>query len=125
MTQDVDLMVRDHPSWTRSSSNLLRCLGFDSPGPMNPPRRFSGYRTPGDGDFVRALSSRKSFASIRSRAVKVRVGNRMVWVASLEDVIAAKEAAARPKDKATLAILKETQSVRTALKSNPKKHTRE
>jgi hypothetical protein len=76
-------------------------------------------------DFVRALSSGKSFASIRSRAVKVRVGNRMVWVASLEDVIAAKEAAARPKDKATLAILKETQSVRTALKSNPKKHTRE
>ena len=71
-------------------------------------------------DFVRTLSSRKSFASIRSRAVRVRVGNKMAWVASLEDVIAAKEAAGRPKDKATLEILRETRSVRNALKN--KKH---
>jgi hypothetical protein len=67
-------------------------------------------------DFVHALSSRKSFASIRSRAVRVRVGNKMVWVASLDDVIAAKEAAGRPKDKATLEILRQTRTVTNALK---------
>ena len=33
----------------------------------------------------------------------------------LDDVIAAKEAAGRPKDKATLEILRETRSVRNAL----------
>jgi hypothetical protein len=67
-------------------------------------------------DFVRTLSSGKSFASIRSRAAKIRVGNRMAWVASLDDVIAAKEAAGRVKDKATLEILRQTRSVTNALK---------
>ncbi|MDZ7301118.1 MAG: hypothetical protein ONB44_03120 [candidate division KSB1 bacterium] len=57
-------------------------------------------------DFVFSVSSGKSFESIRSRATKIRIGRRMVWVASLEDVIAAKEAAGRPKDKAALPILK-------------------
>jgi hypothetical protein len=73
-------------------------------------------------DFVRTLSSRKSFASIRSRAIRVRVGKRMVWVASLDDVIAAKEAAGRPKDRATLEILRETRSVRNALKNKKTKN---
>lgn len=61
-----------------------------------------------------ALSSQKSFESVRSRATKVRIGNRLVWVASLEDIIDAKEAADRPKDKTTLQILKETLQVKNA-----------
>jgi hypothetical protein len=46
----------------------------------------------------------------------------MAWVASLEDIIAAKEAAGRPKDKATLEILRQTWSVRDDLKDRNSKN---
>ena len=72
-------------------------------------------------DFVLQLSSRKSFESIRSRATKVRIGNRSVWVAALKDIIAAKEAAGRSKDLATLQILKESLRVRGKMGNGEKR----
>ncbi|NIV03648.1 MAG: hypothetical protein GWN59_03200, partial [Calditrichae bacterium] len=73
-------------------------------------------------DFVFNLSSGKSFESVRSRAIKVRLGQRMVWVAALEDIIAAKEAAAREKDKATLPILKNALQVKQAMQTEKNKN---
>ena len=126
MTQDVDLMVRDHPRLEEKLKQFAKAFGVRLTRPYEPTSQvIRAIGRPVMVDFVRTLSSRKSFASIRSRAVRVRVGNKMAWVASLEDVIAAKEAAGRPKDKATLEILKETRSVRNALKSKNKKNTRE
>ena len=126
MTQDVDLMVRDHTRLEEKLNQFAKAFGVRLTRPYEPTSQvIRAIGRPVMVDFVRTLSSRKSFASIRSRAVRVRVGNKMAWVASLEDVIAAKEAAGRPKDKATLEILKETRSVRNALKSKNKKNTRE
>jgi len=125
MTQDVDLMVRDHPRLDEKLKQFAKAFGVRLTRPYEPTSQVvRAVGRPVMVDFVRALSSRKSFASIRSRAAKVRIGNRMVWVASLEDVIAAKEAAGRPKDNATLEILKLTQRIRKALKSNNRKNTR-
>jgi predicted nucleotidyltransferase len=117
MTQDVDLMVRDHPRLEEKLKKFSKAFGVRLTRPYEPTSqviRASGR--PVMVDFVRTLSSGKSFASIRSRAAKIRVGNRMAWVASLDDVIAAKEAAGRVKDKATLEILRQTRSVTNALK---------
>ncbi|MCI0424098.1 MAG: nucleotidyltransferase [Acidobacteria bacterium] len=122
MTQDVDLMIRDQPRLEQKLKQFASAFGVRLTRPYEPTSQvIRAIGRPVTIDFVRALSSRKSFASIRSRAARVRVGKRMVWVASLEDVIAAKEAAGRPKDKATLGILKEAQRVKRALE-NQKNH---
>jgi predicted nucleotidyltransferase len=117
LTQGVDLMVRDHPRLEEKLKQFARAFGVRLTRPYEPTSQvIRATGRPVMIDFVRALSSRKSFASIRSRAVRVRVGNKMVWVASLDDVIAAKEAAGRPKDKATLEILRQPRTVTNALK---------
>src|SRR4030095_5744365 len=105
LTQGVDLIFRDHPRLEEKLKQFARAFGVRLTRPYEPTSQvIRATGRPVMIDFVRALSSRKSFASIRSRAVRVRVGNKMVWVASLDDVIAAKEAAGRPKDKANLEI---------------------
>jgi predicted nucleotidyltransferase len=122
MTQDVDLMVRDHPKLEEKLKRFAKEFGVRLTRPYEPSSQVvRAVGRPVTVDFVRTLSSHKSFASIRSRATKVRIGNKMAWVASLEDVIAAKEAAGRPKDKATLEILRQTQTVRNALRNQKAK----
>ncbi len=59
-------------------------------------------------DFMPAIHGVKSFNSLRSRAEKVPLGGRWLWVAHLADIIASKRAAARPRDKAVLDILEAT-----------------
>jgi hypothetical protein len=66
-------------------------------------------------DFVFQLSSRRKFESVRANARRVKLGRREILVASLEDVIAAKEAAGRPKDQAVLPMLKDTLRCRKAM----------
>jgi predicted nucleotidyltransferase len=121
-TQDVDLMVRDHPLLQKKLEKFAKDFGVVLTRPYEPSSkmiRASGRAIP--VDFVFGLSSRKNFESIRSRAEKVRLGRRMVWLASLEDIIAAKEAAGRPKDKATLPILKQALEVHKAAEKEKRK----
>lgn len=56
-----------------------------------------------------------SFASLKSRCVRFHFGAHELHVASLADVIASKEAADRPKDRAVLPILHEVLRVRKAM----------
>jgi len=124
-TQDIDLFVRDHPLLQKKLEKFAADFGVILTRPYEPSSkmiRASGRAI--DIDFVFALSSRKSFESIRSRAAKVRLGRRMVWVASLEDIIAAKEAANRPKDRATLPILKEALEVQKTVAQVKRKNRR-
>ena len=64
-----------------------------------------------------AIAGELSFASLRRRSVKVPVGDEIAIVASLEDVIASKTAAGRPKDLAVLPILRDTLRVKRALEN--------
>jgi predicted nucleotidyltransferase len=59
-------------------------------------------------DFMPAIHGVKSFNSLRSRAEKVELAGRPLWVADLEDIIASKRAAGRPRDKAVLEVLEAT-----------------
>lgn len=109
LTHVVDFMVRDHPQLEKKLKNFAKIFGAALTRPYEPSSQMIRVvGLPVQVDFVLQLSNRKSFESIRSRASKVRIGKRLVWVAALEDIIAAKEAANRSKDKATLQILKES-----------------
>jgi hypothetical protein len=121
LTHDVDLMVRSHSQLSKKLERFAEIFKVRLTEPYQPFSKVLRAAGRSIGvDFVFALSSQKSFESIRSRATKVRIGSRLVWVASLEDIIEAKEAASRPKDKATLQILKETLRVKKAAAKNQK-----
>jgi len=122
LTQDVDLLVRDHPQLEKKLQKFAKIFGATLTRPYEPTSQvIRAVGRPVGVDFVVRLSSRKSFESIRSRATKIQIGKRMVWVASLEDIIAAKEAANRPKDKATLQMLKETLRIKSSMENVRKK----
>ena len=59
-------------------------------------------------DFMPVIHGIKSFNSLRSRAQRVQLAGRQMWVADLADVIASKRAAGRLRDKAVLEILEKT-----------------
>ncbi len=64
-------------------------------------------------DFMPVVHGVKSFNSLRSRAEKIALG-RCLWVASLEDIIASKRAADRPRDRAVLGLLEMNSCVKKA-----------
>jgi hypothetical protein len=64
------------------------------------------------------ISGKLRFEALRSRSVKIPLGSLEAVVAVLEDVIASKEAAGRPKDLAQLPILRDTLRVRKALEQD-------
>jgi predicted nucleotidyltransferase len=59
-------------------------------------------------DFMPVVDGIKSFNSLRSRAGKIELGGRSLWVADLMDIIISKRAAGRSRDKAVLDILEKT-----------------
>jgi hypothetical protein len=118
MTQDVDLFVRHTPRNLSKIRAFAALLGADITQPYEPPSRVMrliGRETDVPVDLVFQLSARQKFKSVRSRAVAIRVGWEITKLASLPDIIAAKEAADRPKDRAVLTILKDTLRTKEAL----------
>jgi predicted nucleotidyltransferase len=59
-------------------------------------------------DFMPVIHGVKSFNSLRSRAGRIELAGRQLWVADLADIIASKRAAGRPRDKAVLETLEKT-----------------
>ncbi len=122
LTRDVDFMVRDHPQLQKKLQKFTEIYGVKLTHPYEPLAkviRAIGRSVP--IDFVFSLSSGKSFESVRSRAKKIRIGRQEIWIASMEDIIAAKEAAGRPKDKAALQILRETLRVKNVMEMKKNK----
>jgi hypothetical protein len=110
MTQDIDLLIRDTPLNRKKLEKLGVALGTARPAPVS---EFSstltliGAARPVDVLFDR-LAGGLTFPSLRSRAVKLKLGNQTATVASLEDIIKSKSAAGRPKDLAHLPMLRDT-----------------
>lgn len=59
-------------------------------------------------DFMSNIHGIRSFASLRARARRATLGQQEFWLASLEDIILSKRAAARARDKAVLPVLEQT-----------------
>ncbi len=118
MTQDLDLLVRDTPKNREKLARLAAALQIAAPVEVSELSRsvtLIGGALPIDILFD-ALPGGLTFEALRSRSSRVQIGDGTATVASLEDVIASKEAAGRPKDLAQLPILRDTQRVRGAMK---------
>ena len=115
-TQDIDLLVRSTPrnnekivalgrllgARARRISSLTRTLRIDLPG--------------GTIDLLfDEISGGLSFQSLRARSLRLPLMSEQAVVARLEDVIASKTAADRPKDRAQLPTLLDTLKVKAAL----------
>jgi hypothetical protein len=108
-TQDVDLLIRDTPLNRTKLLRLAADLGAARPvdvSELTSTQRIIGAAWPIDILFE-TISGGLYFASIRSRAKSIPLGDVTATVASLEDVIRSKEAAGRAKDLATLPILRD------------------
>lgn len=121
MTRDVDLFVRKHQQLDKKLKRFAELfeVSFTQPYPSTS-NMIRAVGRPIHIDFMQALSSGKSFSSIKSRAHKVKIGRHSALVADLKDLIEAKEAAGRSKDKHAIAQMKETLKVRTEMKKNNK-----
>jgi hypothetical protein len=110
-TLDFDFMFRKTPANLRK----LKRLADDLKGcVLRPYYPMSGlYRLTVDEcglqlDFMSRIHGVRSFESLRSRASEVRFGGHRLLVASLQDIVASKRAADRPRDKAVLEVLDRT-----------------
>lgn len=125
MTADVDLLVRDTPRNREKFQAFAVALGASRPrlvSDLSTALTIEGGPVPLDL-LLESLPGGLSFASVRSRAVKIPVGAQVATVASLEDVMRSKIAAGRPKDVYHVEILRQVLQVRRALegsKSEPK-----
>jgi hypothetical protein len=117
MTQDIDLLLRDTPKNREKIGRLCDALGGAKPvqpSPLSSTITLLGPALPLDLLFDR-IPPGLSFERVRSRSVRVRVGGREAVVAALADVIASKEACARPKDLAQLPILRDALRVKRSI----------
>ncbi len=119
-TEDIDLLVRDTPRNREKLRRFEELLGHRAVqiSPLS-----STLRIPTPGAHVDVhfdeISGGLRFEALRSRSVEVALGELVAVVAALEDVIASKQAAGRPKDVAQLPILRDTLRVRRALGTDP------
>lgn len=118
-TQAIDLLLRDTLRNRRKIAAFGRAMG-------GRPRRVSALTetlridaAAGTIDLIfDRIPGPLSFRALRSRAIHLDLGGAEAVVARLDDVIASKEAANRPKDRAQLAALRDSLRVKAALDAN-------
>jgi hypothetical protein len=113
-TQDVDLAYATDPDNLEALATFLPTIharvsgrpandGFViTPSTLRAVRFLNLYTDLGEVDVMRELPGVDSFEGLWERAVSLDVGGVVVRVASLDDLIAMKRAANRPKDQAHL-----------------------
>jgi predicted nucleotidyltransferase len=110
-TLDFDFMIRETPANVERLRELAEALDgvyLDKSSPMTTLRRVENEREDLYIDFVSQADGIGSFAALRSRATSVEFGGHVLRVAALEDVLASKRAAGRPRDRAVVEILEKT-----------------
>jgi len=115
-TQDLDILVGD-TTLNRTKIDELGALLGARPREISPlTRTLRIDAQPASVDVLfDELSGGLRFEPLRSRAIPVALGEKTALVARLEDVIASKEAANRPKDQAQLPVLRDALRVKRAL----------
>jgi hypothetical protein len=109
-TQDIDLFIRDTPINDQKIKQLLGVLGnqVQASRPFEPGSRMIRIEgLPVDIDLVFELSSHAKFESVRARSLLQTLEGIPYRLAALEDIIAAKRAAGRPKDLAVLPLIEQ------------------
>jgi hypothetical protein len=116
-TQDLDLLVRDTPANRRKIQALGTALGARPVAISELSSAMRIHLPAASVDLLfDHLPGNLTFQALRARSRRVSLGDHVARVARLEDVIASKEAAGRPKDLAQLPMLRDTLRVAKATK---------
>jgi hypothetical protein len=117
-TDDMDVLIRDTQANRDKLKDLERRLGSRAIelSPLSRSLRITTRAAHLDILFDE-ISGGLGFQGLRARSARIDLGDAVAVVASLEDVIASKEAAGRPKDLGQLPILRDTLRVLRALKA--------
>jgi hypothetical protein len=112
-TLDIDFMFRENPANLQKLKRLAKNIGGIILRPYYPVS--SLYRLVSDNsgiqlDFMSKVHGVKSFPGLRSRSTKINFGKNSLLIASLDDIISSKQAAARERDLAVLPVLKRTKN---------------
>jgi hypothetical protein len=120
-TEDVDLLIRDTATNRRKLKALVEKLG--GVGMVDIHDLITAKRIHLPDFYVDILfdklTGRLTFNALRSRSTLIAIGDHELRVAALEDVIRAKEAAGRAKDRAALPILRDTLAVKNVREKHP------
>ena len=110
-TLDFDFLYRQTKTTLNKLDVLAKKLGGSLTQPQFPLSELYRIENPTTGlqvDLMARIHGVSKFESLRSRAVRSRIGKETILVSSLEDVIKSKKAAGRKKDRAVIPILEET-----------------
>jgi hypothetical protein len=109
-TDDFDFLVRDTPRTMGKVRRFAEALGSAAvQQPYYPASKLLRViRKDVQVDLMRQIHGVRSFEGLRARSTKMKLGESLLLVANLADVIKSKRAAARPKDVAVLPVLEET-----------------
>jgi hypothetical protein len=119
-TVDFDFMFRKTPVNVRKLKRIADALGaiiYRPYYPVSSLYRMVRERDQFQIDFMVVAHGVRSFEGLRARASRVEFDGASLLVASLDDIIKSKEAAARPRDLAALPILKDAANEKKADKS--------
>ncbi|MCI0441684.1 nucleotidyltransferase [bacterium] len=116
MTRDIDLFVREHEQLEKKLKRFAELFQVSLTDPYpSTSNMISAVGRSIHIDFMKTLSSGKSFSSLKSRAHRIKIGRHKALVADLKDLIEAKEAAGRDKDKFSVIRMKETLKLRSEM----------
>jgi len=107
-TVDFDFLFRKTPRNVTKLKALARALKATIMRPFYPASDLYRVIREDDGvqlDFMASIHGIRSFEGVRDRATLVEIDSVAILVASLDDIIRSKRAAARPRDLAVLDIL--------------------
>jgi hypothetical protein len=110
-TLDLDFCFRRTAGNLRKLRALADALGATVMHPYYPLSDLYRVQRDDDGlqvDFMPRIHGVRSFESLRARSVVIDVAGVSLLVASLDDIIASKRAADRPRDRAVLPVLEKT-----------------
>lgn len=114
MTEDVDLFILDTPKNRKKFEDFARRIGGSSPVLIDETSKVLRIYADTVVDAHFWIGESLRFGAVRARSRNVRVGKHSLRVADLRDIIKSKEMAGRPKDIASLTILRDTLRVEQA-----------